>query len=142
MIHTADRVAGLLFVGFGLLLYFFVIPAQTEPAEATAFVGPASVPNSIAWLLVLLGAWLFVKPTIVTAQAWQSLPRAALFLAVITCGAALMAWFGFVIVSPLLVLAMIWLMGERRPLWLGLTVLVMPALIWLLVVPLLDRVLP
>lgn len=142
MIHTTDRVAGLLFVAFGLLLYFLVIPVQTEPAEANAFVAPATVPNGIAWLLVVLGVWLFIKPTVVTTEAWKNLPRAVLFLAVITGGVALMEWFGFVIVAPVLGITLVWLMGERRPVWIGLAVLVMPALIWLLIVPVLDRVLP
>ena len=106
MIHTADRVAGLFFVAFGLLLYFIVIPAQTEPAEASAFVAPATVPNGIAWLLVVLGAWLVGKPTIVTSEAWVSLPRAALFLAVITGGIVLMQWFSFLMIAPVIALVL------------------------------------
>jgi len=53
-----------------------------------------------------------------------------------------MSRFGFVIVSPVLALAIMLLFGERRPIWLALGCVGMPAIIWLLVVQILERPLP
>ena len=64
-----------------------------------------------------------------------------LYLAVIAAGLFVMSFFGFVIVAPLLALAIMLLFGERRPLWLALGSLAMPAVIWFLVVQVLGRAL-
>ena len=53
-----------------------------------------------------------------------------------------MSRFGFAIVSPFLALAIMLIFGERRPIWLALGGLGMPAVIWLLVVQILERPLP
>ena len=139
---AADRIAGLGFIVFGLLLYFMIIPAQTEPAEAGVFVAAATVPNTTAWLLALLGVLLCLNPSGSDQSAAKTVPRAALFLAIIVIGVALMSKFGFIWVSAPLVLALIWTMGERRVIWLAVTVVLVPASIWVLVVPVLGRVLP
>ena len=141
MSHFADRVGGAFFIVFGLVLYFAVIPAQTEPAES-GWIFPDTVPNAIAWLLCILGGWLLLSPSIVEAKAWRTFPRSTLFLILIVGGTILMDYAGFVWVAPFLAMCLMWLMGERRKLWLGLGVLMIPALIWVLVVPVLERVLP
>ena len=89
-----------------------------------------------------MGVHLLWKPNPVNKTALQNLPQAALIVAIILSGVTLMSWWGFMIAAPALALMLVWQMGERRPLWAGLTVVLVPLLIWLLVVFLLDRVLP
>jgi len=50
--------------------------------------------------------------------------------------------FGFVYVGPALALAIMLMIGERRPIWLVAGFVAMPALIWFLVVQVLGRALP
>ena len=142
MTHRADKIAGLMFVALGLLLYFFIIPEQTDPASSMSFLAPATVPKFVASVLALMGAHLLWKPSSINKTAWKNLPRAALILAIILSGVMLMSWWGFIMAAPALALMLVWQMGERRPLWVGLTVILMPILVWLLVVFVLDRVLP
>jgi putative tricarboxylic transport membrane protein len=52
-----------------------------------------------------------------------------------------MSVIGFMLVSPVLALVLMRIGGERRPLWLVVGALVMPALIWFCVAFLLSRVL-
>lgn len=141
MTQTADRVGGLLFIAFGALLYFIIIPSQVEVVDS-GWVLPESVPNFVAISLAVLGICLIWKPTPVPIGEWKSHPRALLFFSLICGGVALMGWFGFTVIAPILALAIMWFMGERRPLWLLIGVVALPFTIWLLVVPILDRVLP
>ena len=141
MTQLADRVGGVFFIVFGLVLYLFIIPAQTEPAES-GWVFPQTIPNVIAWLLCLLGAWLVIRPSIVGGELLDTFPKATLFLLVILVSVISMSYAGFVWIAPPLALAIMLLKGERRKLWLVVGSVVMPALIWLLVVPVLERVLP
>tara|TARA_B100000795_G_scaffold209419_1_gene162980 strand:- start:2369 stop:2797 length:429 start_codon:yes stop_codon:yes gene_type:complete len=142
MTYRPDKIAGLILVILGLLLYFVIIPQQTDAASNMSFVAPATVPQFIAFLLGLMGVHLLWKPNPVNKTALQNLPQAALIVAIILSGVTLMSWWGFMIAAPALALMLVWQMGERRPLWAGLTVVLVPLLIWLLVVFLLDRVLP
>ena len=68
--------------------------------------------------------------------------RDRLYLTVMALGLFAMSHFGFVIVAPFLALAIMLLFGERRPFWLALGCVGMPAIIWLLVVQILERSLP
>ena len=55
------------------------------------------------------------------------------------CGVAAMAGVGFALVAPVLALAIMLLIGERRPWWLAVGALAMPAMIWVFVVQILGR---
>jgi putative tricarboxylic transport membrane protein len=54
----------------------------------------------------------------------------------------LMQRFGFFYIAPVLALAVMLFIGERRPWWLLTGVIAAPALIWLIVEKLLERPLP
>ncbi|MCP5368297.1 MAG: hypothetical protein H6906_12370, partial [Hyphomicrobiales bacterium] len=68
--------------------------------------------------------------------------RAALYLAVAALGVWAMGRIGFVWVAPALVLALMLLVGERRPHWMAVAAIVVPGVIWLVVEVLLGRTLP
>jgi putative tricarboxylic transport membrane protein len=138
---TVDRLSGLAVALFGLALLVFIIPGQVETVDY-GWVRPKTVPNAMAVALIVLGLMqtVFAKD----GTAWQA--RAALralgYLAATTLAVWSMGRFGFVVVAPVMMLVLMLLIGERRPLWLGLGVLAVPAVVWLTVVRLLDRTLP
>ncbi|NKC11970.1 MAG: hypothetical protein GKR94_07145 [Gammaproteobacteria bacterium] len=137
----ADRVSGAFFLLFGLAAYSFVIPASVETV-AGGNIAPDTVPNRVSLIIAGCGLWLLIKPT------RQKVPPARLMLTtaglILALAVALftMSIVGFTYVAPVLALGLMTFMGERRPLWLALGAVGMPALIGLFVVYGLDRALP
>lgn len=139
--NTTDRLSGAFFFLAGLALYFHVIPNYVDVVDYGA-IHPATMPNALAILLSICGAALILRPTAQQPPDLRLMLRAGLYLAVLVAGIAAMSWFHFVYVAPPLALAIMLLIGERRPLWLLTGVAVIPFLIWLVVRVALDRSLP
>ncbi|MFH2132113.1 MAG: tripartite tricarboxylate transporter TctB family protein [bacterium] len=136
-----NRFSGLVVVVAGAFLFFWVIPNYTEPADV-GWLKPATLPNITAIIIIITGATHFVFPTgKATFDALFSL-RVGLFFAIGVIGLFLMDLIGFTIAAPLLVLTLMLIIGERRPLWLVSGVVLLPASIWLCVDYLLHRPLP
>lgn len=138
---SADRASGAFFVLFGLALYFLVIPAQVEVVEG-GNLAPSTMPNILAWVLVICGAILVVKPTDFQTQGMRPFLVTAAYSAVLVLGIYAMSLWGFEFVAPPLALVIMLMIGERRPLWLILGAVIMPLLIWFLVTYPLGRALP
>ncbi len=136
-----DRWTGLFFIAFGVLLYAVIIPWQVETADY-GWLRPRTLPRIVAAIIVICGVVLAVKPAADARPGAFHWGRAALFAGLLGLGLWAMSWFGFVIVAPPLALALMWLAFERRPLWLALGAVGMPALIWLVVAVFLERPLP
>lgn len=141
MTFLADRAAGGFFLVFGLLLYFAVIPANVEEVEG-GWVLPSTIPNVIAIILAVCGAALMLKPKAHRVQSPQEFLFAGLYFVLLAAGLLLMSYVGFVYAAPALALVIMLLIGERRPLWLGAGVALLPAAIWFLVAQVLERALP
>lgn len=141
MSTRADRISGLFFMALGLAMYFWVNPTYIETVEG-GNLSPDTLPNIISLILALAGACVAIKPTNYQLRNPALMAKTGLYVALLVGGIWAMSWFGFEYVAPVLALAIMWLIGERRPLWLGLGVVVMPAIIWLLVTQLLGRALP
>ena len=137
----ADRLSGLLVAGFGLLLLAVVVPAQVETVDY-GFVRTGTLPNVLGVLLIALGLVQAVLPPRPQALAAGDAARALGYLALAVVSVTAMTWAGFVFVAPAMVLAVMLLAGERRPLWLLLGAVAVPGVVWLVVVGLLDRTLP
>ena len=137
----ADRIAGLIVATFGLVSVFVIFPIGIEDIDDGS-IRPDTLPNALAGFLAVSGVLLAVKPGEQAARDPQELKMVLLYLAVIAAGLFAISRFGFVIASPFLALAVMLIFGERRAIWLGLGGVGMPALIWLLVVQILDRPLP
>ena len=129
-----DRIVGLTIATLGLLLLFVIFPIAIEEIE-----GGSTLPNALAGFLVVCGVILALKPGQTSKREPQELMMVAIYLAIIAVGLFVMSRFGFVIVAPFLALAIMLLFSERRPLWLALGSLGMPAAIWFLVVQVLER---
>lgn len=137
----ADRISGLFFMALGLAMYFWVNPNYIETVDG-GNLSPDTLPNIISIILALAGAFVVIKPTNHQVRNPVLMAKTGLYIALLTAGIWAMSRFGFEYVAPVLALAIMWFIGERRPLWLGLGVIVMPAVIWFLVTQLLDRALP
>ncbi|MBU2648214.1 tripartite tricarboxylate transporter TctB family protein [bacterium] len=136
-----NRLSGLVVAVAGAILFFWVIPHHTEPADV-GWLKPATLPNITAIMIIITGATHFVFPTgKATFDAAFSL-RVGLFFIIGVIGLFLMDLIGFTIAAPLLVLTLMLIIGERRPLWLVSGVVLLPASIWLCVDFLLNRPLP
>ena len=138
MSPQTDRIVGLTLTILGLLLLFVIFPIAIEDIEGGS-IQPNTLPNALAGLLAVCGLILALRPGQLSKREPQELVMVVLYLAVIAAGLFVMSFFGFVIVAPLLALAIMLLFGERRPLWLALGSLGMPAAIWFLVVQVLER---
>ena len=137
----ADRIAALIVVTLGLVLLFVIFPIAIEDIDDGS-IRPDVLPNTLAGFLAACGILLALKPGEPTTRDPRELMVVLLYLAVMALGLFAMSRFGFVIVAPFLALAIMLLFGERRPGWLALGCAGMPAMIWLLVVQILERPLP
>lgn len=136
-----NRLLGLFFTIFGLLLLFVVIPQQTEVIDY-GWMRPQTLPNAMAAIMAASGLMLALRPRGTVTFEPRKAGRAAVYLALVAAGVWLISLFGFEAVAPFLALAMMLLIGERRPLWLALGAAGVPFAIWLAVPVLLDRPLP
>ena len=137
----SDRIAGLIIATLGWVLLFVIFPVAIEDIEGGS-IQPDTLPNALAGFLAACGILLALKPGDSSARDPQELMMVLLYIVVMALGLFAMSRFGFVIVSPVLALAIMLLFGERRPIWLALGCVGMPAIIWLLVVQILERPLP
>lgn len=138
---NADRVSGAFFMLFGLAMYFYVVPNYVESVDE-GNIAPATLPNIISIILAFSGAVLMVKPTDFRVRNPVLMAKTGFFVALLTAGIFAISWFGFEYVAPVLAFAIMWLIGERRPFWLVLGVIVVPTIIWFMVTQLLGRGLP
>lgn len=125
----------------GLSMYFWINPKYIESVDG-GNLSPDTLPNIISIILALAGAFVLIRPTNHQVRNPVLMAKTGLYVALLSAGIWTMSWFGFEYVAPVLALAIMWLIGERRPLWLGLGVVGMPAIIWFLVTQLLNRTLP
>lgn len=137
----ADRISGLFFLLLGLAMYFWVNPNYIESVDG-GNLSPDTMPNILSIILAICGASLILKPTDEQIRNPILMAKTGLYVGLLVAGIYAMSLFGFEYVAPFLALAIMWLLGERRPLWLVLGVIVMPAVIWFLVTQVLGRALP
>lgn len=138
---TTDRASGAFFLLFGLAMYFLVIPGHIETVEG-GNIAPRTMPAIISLILAAGGAMLVLKPTQQQLRDPRQIALTAMYVALLAAGIYAMSWFGFEIVAPVLALVLMWLIGERRPMWLVGGGVIMPAIIWFIVTYALGRALP
>ena len=141
MTISPDRASGAFFLLFGLALYFLIVPASVEQVDG-GNLAPETLPNAVSLVIALCGGLLILKPTSQQLPDTRYLIRTAVNAGVLALAIYAMSWFGFEYVGPVLALVLMLMIGERRPLWLIVGAIVMPASIWFFVVQLLDRALP
>jgi putative tricarboxylic transport membrane protein len=138
---NADRASGLGVFVLGLMLYFVVIPEQIETVDE-GWMRPNSLPNVLALVLMGCGLLLQLRATAHRIENPREMAMAALYFVVLALGLAAISLLGFTYAAPILAAAVMLLMGERRPIWLGLGIFGTPLVIWLVVEQAPGRVLP
>lgn len=139
--QDVNRLSGLMAVSIGLILCTFVIPAQTESVNYGA-TAPALFPMLGAGVMVAAGLWHWALPR---GEVYFRLPyfMASVGLALLAAaGFGLILIFGYVVVAPAFILALMLTKGERRPIWLCFGGIAIPLFIWFLFVHVLERPLP
>ena len=138
---TLNRLSGLLAILFGLILFFWIIPSQTETVD-TGWLKPHTLPDAVALFICALGLIHFIVPTGEAKIDWRLSLRIGLFVLITLAGLYLMSLVGFLIAAPVLMAVLMLMIGERRILWLIMGIVFLPGVIWLAVEVLLHRPLP
>ena len=137
---TTDRIITGVILLFALAFLFLIVPQQVEEVDYSRIV-PATVPKLALYIIAGAAAvQLYTGREKIRINQLVCL-RAAIFVGVMTLGVWAMGRLGFEYVAPVMALAIMWLMGERRWLWLALGGFVLPLGTWLLVERVLDRAL-
>lgn len=125
----------------GLAVLFILIPYHTETI-GSAGMKPQTVPRLCAIFLVFLGSIQAAFPTGRVSLDYHEMARFAYFTLLAIGGLWLFSLFGFRIAAPVMALAVMLSVGERRIGWIAAGVIVLPAVVWFAVAVLLDRPLP
>lgn len=135
-----NRMSGVLVSLFGIVLLFYIIPAQTETIDY-GWLKAATLPSIAAVIISFSGLLHAVFPRGELELELTSSLRALLFFFIGTLGLWLMT-ISYMVAAPLLMLVLMWVIGERRWKWLFTGVAVLPACIWFCIDYLLKRPLP
>ena len=141
MTTIADSITGAIVAATGLALYFFVIPNAVETVDS-GWLLPETMPNLLVLLLAAMGVLLVLKPGDNQVQPVKQFVICGIYLGLISAGLLAMSYFGFMIIGPIIAIAIMVLIGERRPFWLILGAAGIPAIIWVILVWFLERGLP
>lgn len=137
----ANRLSGLAIALAGLVLLAVIIPANTETV-GYGWIRPQTIPDACAIALAIFGFAQLAFPTGSVFLRRSEILRVGLFAAVAFCAVWLIGKVGFIAGAPVFAASLMLLVGERRPSWLLVGCVALPATIWIAVVPLLDRTLP
>ncbi|BHH82426.1 tripartite tricarboxylate transporter TctB family protein [Desulforhopalus sp. 52FAK] len=135
-----NRMSGVVVVLFGIILLVFIIPSQTEVVDS-GWLKPATLPTIAAIIITVAGLLHSVFPRGGNEFDRNSSRRALLFFIIGVLGVWLMT-VSYLVAAPLLVLALMLVIGERRWQWLLVGVVLMPVSVWFFIDYLLKRPLP
>lgn len=142
MFFSLDRIlgGGAVLVGGFLLLY--MIPANVTSVPGSVF-SPSLFPNIAAWMIVVLGVvQILSAPTQVDLPPSREVFRLLLVDGLALATLLLMERIGYIPASIALMIAVTLMVYERRPMWIAITVLMLPLGIWTFFEVLLQRPLP
>ena len=144
--RTADIISSALIAIFGLALLFVIIPDWVPTIlDGDYGLRANDMPNVAALTVTALAAAFFVRrvrggkvapdegaeleraPPITRGNGWFLL-QCAVFLVAVT---ALFNWVGFLAAGPVTIAGFMLMMGERRPLHVGVTAVGATVVIWL-----------
>ncbi len=139
-VRKADIISGGLVALFGLALLLVIIPIWVPTIlEGSYGLRAKDMPNVATVTVTALAVFLVLSrirvgktkadatPPI-SRENWWFLVRGAVFLTVVT---ALFVWIGFLAAGPVTVAGFMLMMGERRPIPIGITAIGAPVIIWL-----------
>lgn len=138
---TLNRISGLVVTAIAVLLILWIIPNHTEIDEL-ATLKPSALPYITASIILIMGLIQVVFPGGKAEFDLKSTLQVGFYFALSLAGVYLMNLIGFLIAAPTLILVVMILIGERRPLWLISGIILMPVTIWYSVDILLNWPLP
>jgi putative tricarboxylic transport membrane protein len=138
---TLNRISGLVVAVLGVILLFWIIPRHTETVDY-AWLRPATLPIITAVIVIISSIVHLIFPSGKAEFDVSLALRAGFYFVISLIGLCLMYFVGFLIAAPLLVMALMLLVGERRPLWLIAGIVLIPLAMWSSIVLLLNRPLP
>jgi putative tricarboxylic transport membrane protein len=142
LLRLGDRLSGAVVVLFALLLWLVIIPDQVDEASY-GWMRPRTLPLVATTAMGFFGTLLivFAMPRPVPASALPGL-RIAAVAVIVAIAIVATGFFGFLVISPALALAVSLLCGERRWPWLLAGAAAVPTAIWIIVSVVLSRALP
>ena len=135
---TLNRISGVVVAVFGIILLFWIIPRHTETVDY-GWLRPATLPNVTAIIVIVASIIHVIFPSGKAEFDGPLAMRAGLFFGISLAGLFLMHHVGFLIAAPLLIMVLMLSIGERRPLWLAIGVVLVPLGIWIAIELLLKR---
>jgi len=138
---TLNRISGLVIAVLGLILLFWIIPRHTETVDY-AWLRPATLPIITAVIVIISSIVHLIFPSGKAKFDIALALRAGLFFVISLMGLCLMYFVGFLIAAPLLVMVLMLMIGERRPMWLITGIVLIPLAMWSSIELLLKRPLP
>lgn len=142
MFLSVDRILGGAAVLLGGFLLLYLIPANVTSVKGSVF-SPNLFPNIAAWLIVVLGVVQIVSaPTQIDLPPGREVFRLLLVDGLALGTLFLMERIGYIPASIALMIAVTLMVYERRPVWIAVTVLILPLGIWTLFEVILHRPLP
>ena len=142
MTLRADHVAGLLFVGVGVLV--FALSGEL-PTGTLSMPGAGFLPKILAGLSILFGLVLVLRAgesRPFAAISWSDALHAAPVVIIAGAAIALFEWLGFLITMALMMVALLVIVERRNPLFAALYSVGVVALTYVTFVYLLKTPLP
>ena len=136
-----NRASGLIVAIMGAILLIWIIPWQTEIVNS-GWLKPTTLPRITSIIIITTGLIHFIFPAGKAEFGVAFSMRMGLFFSITIAGVYLMSLVGFIFIAPILILVIMLLIGERRPLWLISGIILLPAAIWFCVDFLLSKPLP
>ena len=136
-----NRLSASFFIFLGLAFIYFIFPIEIEKLDY-GWVRPQTLPNICAFLLIIFGIVQFIFPKGKVVLEFEQILWSGVFVSAAFIAVFGFHYLGFIYTAPIFALSIMFLLGEKRILWLLLGVFLVPFIIWLTVQELLGRFLP
>ena len=136
-----NRLSASFFIFLGLAFIYFIFPIEIEKLDY-GWVRPQTLPNICAFLLIIFGIVQFIFPKGKVVLEFEQILWSGVFVLAAFIAVFGFHYLGFIYTAPIFALSIMFLLGEKRILWLLLGVFLIPFLILLIVEQLLGRLLP
>jgi hypothetical protein len=137
-----DRVLGGVVLTFGVSLLVYLIPTFTSP-QPDSLTDPSLFPRLAGWMFVFLGGLQIIFPGSMNMTVTvREVSRLTVLTLCLVVASVLMPLTGYLPASIALMVVVMLMIYERRPLWAVLSVACVPIGVWVLFEILLKQPLP
>lgn len=141
-IFSLDRLLGFIMVAFAAWLLIFGIPANVN-YTGTQFPKPHLFPQIGAWVIMFGGLGQIVVGNVGTKlPPRREMARFGLVALLVVGMVFLMISFGYLVGGMALIAVLMFVVFEKRPFWIFVAVVAVPAFTWVFFEKILERPLP